>query len=84
MTQAETPVVSEKNVTREVPREPLDDQRLPPCIERRVVVINGGCWRIQATGADIAPCDPDLYEHNGRCYSPVLIGARRVPTSKDP
>jgi len=29
------------------------------------------------------PCE-DYYEHNGRCYSPVIPGARREPTSEDP
>ena len=84
VTSAETPPAPDKKITREVPSKPLSDQKLPPCSERSAVVINGGCWRIQAPGADIAPCDSDLYEHRGRCYAPILISAERVPTSKDP
>jgi serine/threonine protein kinase len=84
---AETPQASseKEQVTREVPSEPLSGQRLPPCPQRGAVVINGGCWRRPSVEAEVAPCDSeDLYEHKGRCYSPILISGRRVPTSKDP
>jgi hypothetical protein len=83
---AETPLasVSEKQISREVPAEPFSDQKLPPCPERSAVVINGGCWRPQVPAANASPCDSDLYEHQGRCYAPILISAKRVPTSKDP
>jgi serine/threonine protein kinase len=81
---AEPHPASEEKITREVPAEPLPDQRLPPCSRWGAVEINGGCWRPQVSGADTAPCYSDLYEYEGRCYAPVLISGKRVPTSKDP
>ncbi|HEX8699794.1 MAG TPA: phosphotransferase [Myxococcaceae bacterium] len=82
--QDEPPLDAGENVTREVPTEPLPGQRVPPCPQRGVVVINGGCWRLPSIEALKAPCDSDLYEHSGRCYMPIWIAAKRVPTSKDP
>jgi len=87
---AETPQAFEEQqkVTRDMPSEPLPGQRLPPCPQRGAVVINGGCWRRPSIEAAAAPCDSDpdldLYEYKGRCYAPLFINGRRVPTSKDP
>jgi serine/threonine protein kinase len=84
VSRAETPPDSKAKVTRKVPPEPLSGQQLPPCAQRGAVVINGGCWRLPSIEAEKAPCDSDLYEHEGRCYSPILISAKRVPTSNEP
>jgi hypothetical protein len=46
------------------------------------VEINGGCWRIPHH-AETAPCDVDLYEHEGRCYMVIRI-SERPPTSEPP
>jgi serine/threonine protein kinase len=64
-------------ISREMPKEPLDGQRKPPCTPRREEAINGACWvRI---GDMQAPCGDD-YEWEGRCYMPSLT-APRQPTS---
>ena len=83
---AEKPQVSgsEGKVSREVPEKPRNDQKRPPCNQRGAVEINGGCWRFAGKGAETAPCDSDLYEHEGRCYSPILDTAERIPTSDEP
>lgn len=76
----------ERGVSREVPSRPLDGQMRPPCTRRLTVELNGACWAI-LLGAEKAPCDPTmipkLYEHAGRCYTPIFKGQRQ-PTSKDP
>jgi serine/threonine protein kinase len=80
---AETPHGSERKVGRKVPNTPLPDQKRPPCDHRSAKAIKGGCWLLPM-GADKAPCEPNDYEHEGRCYFPLLISAERVPTSEDP
>jgi len=74
----------ERGVSREVPSRPLDGQMRPPCNRYLAVELNGACW---AMLAEKAPCDPTmipkLYEHEGRCYTPLFKGQRQ-PTSKDP
>jgi serine/threonine protein kinase len=82
---AETPHSSKEKVSREMPDQPSKDQKRPPCNQRAAIEINGGCWRLARAGADTAPCDSDLYEHGGRCYSPILKNADdRIPTSEEP
>jgi serine/threonine protein kinase len=82
---AETPPVSGRRLARQVPKEPYKGLKRPPCAPWGAVAINGGCWRLQVIGGvDRAPCYPDLYEHEGRCYAPVLITDERVPTSEEP
>lgn len=84
VTPAETHYDAEGKVSREIPDRPSKDQRRPPCTQRGAVEINGGCWRFAGRGADTAPCDPDLYEHNGYCYTAILKPAERIPNSEDP
>jgi serine/threonine protein kinase len=74
--------ISGRAITREVPERPFSGLVRPPCAPWGAVEINGGCWRIPL-GAEKAPCYKDLYEHQGRCYDPVLL-TERQPTSDDP
>ena len=80
---AETPPVSGRVHSRQVPDEPLPGQKRPPCRLRNVVVINGGCWGVLEGEAKL-PCEKGDYEYKGRCYAPLFLGAERVPTSEEP
>jgi serine/threonine protein kinase len=80
---AGTPPVSEERIAREVPTDPRPGQKRPPCNHRSATVINGGCW-LRPAGAERAPCELSDYEHEGRCYVPLLTNAVRVPTSEEP
>ena len=77
----QTPPASTGKISQNVPDKPLPKQKRPPCMERAAVAINGGCWRPAPPGAEMAPCDDDLYEHKGRCYNPILIKGEHVPIS---
>jgi len=83
VTPHENVPLPERGVTRNLPSGPLDGQLRPPCTFRGALVLNGGCW----WAITEAPCDPTmtpkLYEHEGRCYTPIFKGQRQ-PTSKDP
>jgi len=70
---SETPPAANGRISADVPDKPLPKQKRPPCTARAALVINGGCWRPAPSGADLAPCDDDLYEYKGRCYNPILI-----------
>jgi hypothetical protein len=62
-----------------VPKRPEPGQKKPPCkADERA--INGGCWFPITTRKP--PCD-GIYEHDGRCYTPVQAGTRRTPTSEE-
>lgn len=80
----EAPPESKERISQKMPDEPLPTQKRPPCTARVALVINGGCWRPAPPGAELAPCDNDLYEYKGRCYDPILIKGERVPTSNEP
>jgi len=80
----EMPPTSKERISQKMPDKPLPNQKRPPCTGRVTLVINGGCWRPAHAGAEMAPCDDDLYEHKGRCYHPILIKGERVPTSNEP
>ncbi|HEX8699316.1 MAG TPA: AarF/UbiB family protein, partial [Myxococcaceae bacterium] len=80
---AGTPPSSGSGFTRQVLDGPLPGQKLPPCNKRGAVVIKGGCW-VVIEGSGKPPCGPGDYEHEDRCYFPLLINAERVPTSDDP
>ena len=80
---SDDPPISLPAISRKVPKKPLDDQARPPCKQKNAVVINGGCWRRQLEDAGTAPCDADLYEHEGRCYMVIRI-SERPPTSDPP
>jgi len=82
---AETPPIAEGGIRREMPDKPLPGQKHPPCNHRVAVVLNGGCWRLLASGTDKASCDAaDEYQYAGRCYVPLMTNSVRVPTSEDP
>ncbi len=62
-----------------VPKNPEPGQKKPPCkADERA--INGGCWFRITTREP--PCD-GVYEHDGRCYTPVQASTHRTPTSED-
>ncbi len=64
--------------TAEVPAEPLQGQKEPPC-EPQQVELNGGCW---VPPYFQPPCPRDWYEWKGGCYFPIMA-SKRVPTSKE-
>jgi len=51
------------------PRERFKGQKRPPCTRYSEVELVGGCWVPHELKA---PCPGDLYEHQGKCYLPVL------------
>ncbi len=55
-------------IAREMPREPLEGQRRPPCEPRMETAIHGGCWVEIARMK--APCGPKAFEYDGHCYIP--------------
>ena len=63
-----------------IPKKPDPGQKRPPCSPPEEQSINGGCWSVTLRKP---PCE-DYYEHDGRCFLPVLLGTRRQPTSEDP
>jgi serine/threonine protein kinase len=69
-----------KTVAKQMPTQPLPDQRRAPC-GRGEVEIRGGCWAPWLTLTP--PCGDEAYELNGVCYWPLFKGSRRVPTSED-
>jgi hypothetical protein len=81
--KAENHAGSGSAIARKVPKNPFGGLVRPPCSRWGAVEINGGCWRLPHKDAEKAPCYADLYEHEGRCYSPVLI-SEQLPTSDDP
>lgn len=70
----------ESVVARPLPREALKGQKRPPCHRYAEVELVGGCW-IEA--ALKAPCPDVLYEHEGKCYAPIL-SAKPPPQSVEP
>ncbi len=66
-------------IAREMPREPLESQRRPPCEPRVETAIHGGCW-IGIIDMK-APCGPKAFEHEGRCYVPSTEQPKK-PTSR--
>jgi serine/threonine protein kinase len=81
--KAEDPAASGPAIARKVPKNPFGGLARPPCSRWGAVEINGGCWRLPNKEAEKSPCYEDLYEHQGRCYSPVIV-REPVPTSDDP
>lgn len=64
----------------DIPKQPFQGQRRPPC-ERPYVEIRGGCWVV--LGNVSPPCGDKAYEWKGSCYIPV--GAPLRPsTSEEP
>jgi hypothetical protein len=66
-------------VAKKMPSTRMKGQQAPPCGSAPLqFVINDACW-IRADGP--APCG-DIYEHEGRCYIPV-VEKKRTPTGVD-
>jgi hypothetical protein len=63
-----------------LPEKPEPGQKKPPCKSPDQRAIHGGCWAPLATKP---PCQ-DFYEHDGRCYAPVMLRTRRQPASEEP
>jgi predicted Ser/Thr protein kinase len=71
-----------KLLAQQLPDEPLDGQRRPPCRSQSFVAINGGCW---SELKELPPnCGEDNYEWKNGCYYPVMERPGRPRTSKDP
>ncbi len=69
------------DVAAPVPERPEPGQKKPPC-KPSDRAINGGCWIRQTTRRP--PCE-ESYEHDGKCYLPVIPrGTRQPPTSGEP
>ncbi len=64
---------------RSLPKTPAPGQRRPPCEPERQRAINGLCWWALSWKP---PCG-DGYEHEGRCYVPVVLNTR-PPTTDEP
>ena len=63
-----------------LPKRPQPGQRRPPCLPTYQRAINGLCWWINGP----PPCE-DSYEHEDRCYTPVVPTTRPpTPTSEEP
>jgi len=71
---------SARGIRREVPKNPLPDQRRPPC-GRHETKLYGGCWARLAEAKP--PCEEPYYKWKDGCYWPVPASAR-VPTSEQP
>jgi hypothetical protein len=63
-----------------IPKIPEPGQKKPPCNPADERPINGGCW---SHVSKKPPCE-GFYEHDSRCYAPVMLGIRREPTSEEP
>ena len=61
-------------------KKPVPGQRKAPCENPRQRVIIGFCWKMLDEGP---PCDKGEYEHEERCYVPVVEKGRQ-PTSEEP
>jgi hypothetical protein len=77
---AQEATLTPEPVSRDMERQPLPGQRRPPCQRKGALVINGGCWKLQANIE--APCDDDDYEWQGACYRPIY-DRKRVPNTRD-
>jgi hypothetical protein len=72
--------LGEKTARRVVPSAPFKGQKRGPCRSAAAqVLINGGCWY----GGRSAPCAPEEFEHENKCYQPVLENPAK-PISMDP
>ncbi len=64
-------------VAKKMPSKRMKGQQAPPCGDTPTqVLLNDACWMEMVARP---PCG-DLYEHEGRCYVPV-IEKKRLPTS---
>jgi serine/threonine protein kinase len=67
-------------LSRPVPTTPRPGQKRPPCLPEKQRAINGVCWWVQAWKP---PCE-EAFEHDGRCYTPVVPDTPRPPTAEEP
>lgn len=65
------------SASQKVPAKPPPGTKHPPCRPRLEVALNGGCWMPHEMRP---PCEPGLYEYEGRCFAPSAE-APRIPTS---
>jgi eukaryotic-like serine/threonine-protein kinase len=77
--QPATPPPSRAGVAKELPEEPLADQRRAPCTARHEVAIRGGCWL--QLGNLKPPCSEETFEWKGACYLPSYPRGR--PSTSD-
>jgi serine/threonine protein kinase len=63
-------------------KKPVPGQRKAPCENRRQRAIIGFCWWLFSPD-ERPPCGKGEYEHEDRCYVPVVENVRQ-PTSEDP
>ena len=63
-------------------KKPVPGQRKAPCENRRQRAIIGFCWWLFSPD-ERPPCGKGEYEHEERCYVPVVENDRR-PTSEEP
>jgi serine/threonine protein kinase len=66
-------------VAARVPKDPLPNQRKPPCNLDGEVEIRGGCWLTSPRKKP--PCEDNFYEWDGGCYLPIFTQPR-APTSE--
>jgi hypothetical protein len=66
-------------IARPIRKERIPGQKAPPCKPRTQVEVLGACW----VRTDVRPPCDELYEHNGRCYAPVME-APPPPVGIDP
>lgn len=76
---ASEPNTTHDGIGAEVPKDPLPNQRQPPC-KRPQIEINGGCWIRVADEAP--PCVESTYEWRRRCYWPVFTSSRPNTTGQ--
>lgn len=64
-----------------LPKGPYKGQKRPPCTRYAETELVGGCWMEHALKA---PCPETLFEHEGKCYAPSMLGAKPPPQSVEP
>jgi hypothetical protein len=56
-------------LARPLPKAPFKEQKRPPCNRHVETELVGGCWLPHELKA---PCPNELYEYQGKCYSPTI------------
>jgi hypothetical protein len=64
-------------LARPLPKAPFKGQKRPPCNRHVETELVGGCWLQHVLKA---PCPDELYEDQGKCYSPAF-SAKPPPSS---
>jgi serine/threonine protein kinase len=76
---ASEPSTTHEGISAEVPKDPMPNQRQPPC-KKPQVEINGGCWI--GVLDERPPCVESTYEWRRRCYWPVFTSSRPNTTGE--